>query len=367
MMPFLTKRDIQNNSEELIAKNYSQKSLIKDMTGGSTGSPLVFYYDKKQRDRREAIGLRHNHWAGWEIGDKAGVLWGALKDINKPLKIQDKIRNLFLREGLTLNVYSLTEKKMFDFAKKLIKFKPKIILAYANAIYFFAQFLQANNISGINPEAIVCSAEVLTPESRELIEKVFKCKIFNRYGCREVAMIASECEMHRGMHISADSLYVEFIRDGKAVSNGEMGEIVITDLLNYAMPLIRYKIGDVGMPLAGICECGRSLPLMDNVQGRVTDFIITPEGRIIAGSFALTISNIKGIKQIQFVQEKIDLLKVRIVKNKFYNKESENKLLNNLCKFLGNKLIIQLEFVESIPKEVSGKYRFSISNIFKGF
>ena len=367
-VPPLSKSDIQDNLKELIAKNYSRETLIKDMTGGSTGSPLIFYYDKKQRDSREAVALRHNHWVGWEIGDKVGMLWGSLRDINKPLKMRSKIRKFLLREErLTLNTYSLTEEKMVNFAKKLIKFKPKIIFAYANAIYFFAQFLHTNNISGINPKAIVCSAEVLMPKSRELIEKVFNCRIFNRYGCREVSLIAGECELHKGMHISADSLYVEFIRDGKPVSNGKMGEIVITDLLNYAMPLIRYKIGDVGMPLDGICECGRSLPLMDNVQGRVTDFIITPGGRIISGSFALTISDVKGIKQIQFVQEKVDLLKVRVVKNKFYTKESKNKLLNNLYKFLGNELIIQLEFVENISKEVSGKYRFSISKIFKGF
>jgi len=367
--PILTKTDIQENLKGLVAKNYSEKKLIKDMTGGSTGSPLVFYYDKKRLDSREAATIRHNRWTGWDIGDKVAALWGAARDVNVPQKFHSKIREHLLRKKLLLDASSITEEKMFVFAKKLKKFKPKIILAYANTMYLFARFLKANNISGINPKAIICTAEVLLPENRKFIENVFGCEVFNRYGCREVMMIASECEFHSGMHINTDSLYVEFIRQGKPVGHNEVGEIIITDLLNYSMPLIRYEIGDMGKPLDKICQCGRGLPMMNMAEGRTTDFIISPEGKIVSGVALATyvITNIKGIKQVQFIQEKIDRVKVKLVKNKLYTRESESKLLRNINKFLGTKISFQLEFVDNMPKEISGKYRFTISKISKEF
>ena len=364
-LPPLTKSDVQENLLEMIAENYTKNELVRDTTGGSTGDPLVFYYSKDRRDSRNAAQIRHDRWSFWDIGDRAAYIWGAGGDIHSAKSLKDKFRNILLRRNSPfLNTYAMNENDMYFFAKKIKKFKPKAILGYAQSTTVFAKFLQEHKIFDIHPSAIVSSAEMLLPEDRKLIENVFHCKIFDRYGCREVGIIANECEAHEGLHVNAENLYVEFIREGKPVV-GKSSEILITDLRNYAMPFIRYKIGDVSRLLKKPCPCGRGLPLMDTIEGRVTDFITTPEGKLSSG-VALTlylITNIAGIKQAQLIQEEINQLKVRLVKGKEFTKDSAKKLFDNIVKLVGNKVKIEIQYVNEIPKGPSGKCRFVISKV----
>lgn len=364
-IPPLSKSDIQNHLEELKSKNFLDKDLIRDKTGGSTGSPLVFYYDKDRLYSRQAAAMRHDSWIGWDIGMKMALLWGAVNDLSGFNSIKGKLRNLLLSRKVVLDTSSISEEKLWNFVYELKRHNPRFFLAYANAMVLFAKFVKDNKITGINPAAIITSAEVLTPENRGLIETVFGCKIYNRYGCRELSVIASECSFHTGLHINAENLYVEFVRDGRHAIPGETGEIVITDLLNYGMPLIRYKIGDIGSPIDKICPCGRGLPLMDMVSGRVTDFIVTPDKKLISGVAIATyvITNISGIKQIQFIQDTKERLKIKLVKNSEFTEESLDKLNNNIIKFLGSKIKTEIEYVDNIPVEKSGKYQFSISKV----
>lgn len=368
-IPELTKQDIQENLLTIKAKNYDENLLIKDMTGGSTGEPINFFYTKDRLDSREATTIRHNKWAGWDLGDKGVAIWGAVRDIPPSKLLKSKIRNYLLRTPYYLDASSITDEKMFLFSKKIIKFKPRYIIAYANAIKLFAEFIKNNKISGINPKSIICSAEVLLPEDRNLIEDAFDCKVYNRYGCREFGLIASECNHHKGMHINAEGLYLEFIAGGKHAQSGQTGEIIITDLLNYAMPMIRYKIEDVGSPIEGTCSCGRGLPLMNIVEGRVTEFITIPEGKTISGVALATyvITNVEGIRQAKLIQEEINRLEVIIVKGKNYTENSKNMLIQKLRSFVGDEMQIDLNFKDIIPKEISGKHRFSISRIIPHF
>jgi phenylacetate-CoA ligase len=167
------------------------------------------------------------------------------------------------------------------------------------------------------------------------------------------------------MHINAESVLLEFVRDGRPVGPGEQGDILVTDLLNFGMPLIRYRIEDVGIPADRVCSCGRKLPLIDNVAGRVTDFLIAPDGRRVSGA-SLTIyliANTPGVKQAQIIQESPGALRLRIVKGLEFTDESVAFLRQKTPEFFGHEMEIQLEFVDSIPKEQSGKYRFSICKI----
>lgn len=366
-IPPLSKSDIQNYLDDLKSNAFTDDDLIRDKTGGSTGSPLIFFYNKDRLASRQAAAMRHDNWTTWHIGKKMAVLWGAVSDLSGFNSIKGKIKNLLLSRKIILDTSSITEEKLWDFAHQLKKQNPQFFLAYANSIVLFAKFIKDNNITGIHPSAIITSAEVLTPEDRELIEKVFECKIFNRYGCREFSVIASECSYHTGMHINAENLYLEFVKDGRHVNSGEIGEVVITDLLNYGMPFIRYKIGDMGSPIDKACPCGRGLPLMDMVSGRVTDFIITPDGKMVSGVAIATyvITNISGIKQIQFIQNIKESLKIKLAKNKDFNEDTMRSLYKNIVKFIGDKIKIEVEFVNDIPLEKSGKYRFSISTVAK--
>lgn len=364
-IPPLSKSDIQNYLDNLKSNAFTDNDLIRDKTGGSTGSPLVFFYDKDRLASRTAAAISHDSWTIWHIGKKMALLWGAVNDLSGFNSIKGQIRNLLLNRKIVLDTSSISEEKLWDFVYELKKHNPKFFLAYANSMALFAKFVRDNNITGIHPIAIITSAEVLTPENRELIETVFGCKIYNRYGCREFSVIASECSYHTGMHINAENLYLEFVRDGKHVKPGEIGEVIVTDLLNYGMPFIRYKIGDMGSPIDKVCPCGRGLPLMDMVSGRVTDFIITPDKKLISGVAIATyvITNISGIKQIQFIQDTKEQVKIKLVKNNEFSEESLNKLNSNIIRFLGDKIKIEIEYVDNISLEKSGKYRFSISKV----
>jgi phenylacetate-CoA ligase len=362
-VPILTKEDVQENADEMISSLFDKRLLIRDMTGGSTGSPMVFYYDEDRLDSRVAAAIRHNRWAGWDIGSRAAILWGAPRDMQSSRKLWPRLRNWILDRSMILDASALDDAAMDKFARELQRYRPTVLLAYANTLGLFARYVEANGITGIRPHGIVCSAEVLTDENRKLIEKVFGCPVYNRYGSREFSVIASECEAHRGMHINAENLLVEVLEDEKDAA--APGEIVVTDLRNRAMPLIRYRTRDVGRMLEGVCSCGRGLPLLDLAGGRVTDFLVATNGRKVSGIVIATyvITNIPGVRQVQFRQDEPKALLVNLVKGPAWSDEAQRQLFGKLREFLGADMELRIEFKEEIPREVSGKYRFSISTV----
>jgi phenylacetate-CoA ligase len=206
---------------------------------------------------------------------------------------------------------------------------------------------------------------ILHDWQRRRIESVFGCRVTNRYGCEEVSLIACECSEHRGLHVNADSIVVETVVDGRPARPGEPGSIVITDLSNFAMPLIRYRIGDVAELTDRRCPCGRGLPLLESIQGREADYVVTSDGRMISGislteNFAL---HVPGVAQIQFVQETLERFLFRIVRDSAFGPESERALAALVEKWFGSATQWRCEFVEAIPQEPSGKYRFCISHV----
>ncbi len=365
-IPPLTKQEIQQHLENLKAQNYSNNTLSLNQTGGSTGSPLKFYVDLPRLHSRKASTFRHDRWTGWDIGMKTAVLWGHQRDFLPQQNWKNKIRDDYYERKLFLDTSSISNEKMQDFVKKLLIFKPEIYLAYANSMYLYARYIKENNIEQFNrPQAIITSAEVLTPEQRKTIEEVFECKVFNRYGCRETSVIASECSEHNGMHISAETLYLEFQQNGNDVAVNETGKIIITDLLNYGMPLIRYQIEDAGSPVDGDCACGRTLPRMDISGGRVTDFLVTSDRKVISGA-SMTIyfiAVIDGIAQAQIIQNSVDDLTLRIVKSSYFSEQTEKEIQQKVSEYFGSRMKYSIEYADEILPTASGKYRFSISHI----
>jgi phenylacetate-CoA ligase len=366
-LPVLTKRDLQNNYKEMIARNFNKDSLIEDMTGGSTATPVKYYYDWDRYNSRYAAKLRHNKWANWEIGDKAALLWGSSRDMKEISSFKARLRNYLLNRSISLDTSYFDEESMRTFTMKVLRFKPRIFQAYANSMALFAKYVKKNNIKEIQPKGIITSAEVLHIHDRSLIEETFGCKVFNRYGCREVGTIATECSEHDGMHINAEGIFVEFIN--KNEFEEDLGQIIITDLLNYGMPLIRYQIGDVGKPLYKSCKCGRGLPLIGEINGRILDFIITPKGKMVSlgGVNAYVIAKISGIQQIQFIQDQRDKLKIMVIKGPAFNQNSIETLKRKLFQFMDEKLDIDVEYTDQIPPEASGKFRFCKSSISDDF
>jgi len=366
MLPILTKEIIRNNFEDLYARNFSKADLIPTCTSGSTGSPMNFYIDRRWSACNNAAAYRAWSWAGYNLGDKIAYLWGAPSDISTTSK-HDKIRNYLLRI-IYLDAFSLTDENMAVYVKILSKFRPKIINTYASTIFLFSEYLKKEGIDFIKPRAILTTADMLYLHKRKAIEQIFDCEVFDYYSGRDTSLQAAECPEHIGYHLSIENAVVEFIKENEHVSPGETGKIIITDLCNYAMPFIRYEIGDLGTPSDESCPCGRNLPIMKSLKGRIFDFIITPEGKHLPGEYfhyAIIDHHIHGIKEFQIVQNSINKLTIYIVENPNEKSNDVNRFITLIQKEVGEKVEVELKYTSSIKRTPSGKLRHVISNVNK--
>ncbi len=364
-LPVLEKHDIQDHLESMVADGWPQEDLLLDHTGGSTGAPLAFYSSRERRCWGQAATRRHNGWAGWGIGDRVAYVWGAPRDLparswRSQLVVALSGPQIFLDTG------HIDESRMVAFREALIRFRPEIIQAYARSLALFARFLRSRGLDQPRIQAIVTSAEVLDPADRALIEDVFGCEIFNRYGCREVGVIASECPAHTGLHTASEGLLIEVVRGDDPMPPGESGSILVTDLLNLAMPLIRYRIGDMGAWEEGPCRCGRGLPRLREVAGRVTDFLVGSDGRLVSGVFLATyvVARRPGLGQVQIRQEERGKVLYRIkAGSNFRERDDLEYLAAETRRYLGEGTLVDWEFAADLGPEPSGKYVFSRSEV----
>jgi phenylacetate-CoA ligase len=365
-IPILTKNEINNNFNSLISSEFTKENLIKNSTSGSTGNNLTFFNDKKRLAYTNATKIRNTRWAKLDIGDKQALLWGSPFDIAIQTNILNKILNQLVFRKLLLSSFNLSEENMEKYAQKLLRFKPKIIIGYPSPLYLFARFLQEKKIDEIRPQAIISSAEALYDYQREVIESTFGCKIFNRYGCREFSTIAQECSEHSGMHINAEHIYVECLREnGEITSPNEKGELIITDLDNYAFPFIRYKIEDIGIISDRKCQCGRGLPFLETVEGRTLDITIGNNGRYLGGTFwtLLLRTTVNGIKQFQVIQEELGEIFINLIVDDSFTESEKQKLLKKIYENCGDDMKVNIKIVDNIPLTKSGKHRFIISKV----
>ncbi len=368
-LPPLTKQDVQEHGARLLATNWPRADLIRNQTGGSTGQPIVFYLSRDRKCSRAAATVRHNRWAGWEVGDRAAVIWGAPAD--RPAdNWRSRLRGALLREPLWLDTGALTEETMLGFLAALRQFEPGIIQAYARAAVLFARYLETCGLVPPRPRAIVTSAEVLEAEDRALLERVFGAPVFNRYGCREVSVIASECPAHSGLHVMAEGLYLEIETPDGPAEPGTMGAILVTDLLNRAMPLIRYRIGDLGAWAPGACSCGRSLPRLERVAGRVTDFLVGCAGQLVSGVFLATyvVAQRPSLGQVQIHQDRAGAVTYRVKPGPGFQADADGAYLRAATRrYLGEPADAALEIVAELPRAPSGKFQFSRSSVTPAF
>lgn len=369
-LPVFTKEDVRDRLDSILAKNLPKERLVKTATGGTTGSSFTFYRDIYCHLQRQAIDLVYNRWAGWRIGEKTAILWGAPQDLTGYPAFKQKLKNLLVDRTVTLDFFRVTPKSMQEFAHKLVSFKPKVMYGYSQAIYLFAQYAAQHLPGKIKTRSAVCTAEPLYQSQRKFIEETLGCEVFDRYASREFGLIASECQNHSGYHLIADSVYLEILKEGKPAAKGEIGEIVITDLLNRGMPFIRYRIGDQGAWEEKGCPCGSKLPLLKNLVGRDTDFLVTPEGGVISGVAIMALLTQygarTGIAQMQIIQEAPQELFLKVVKGPKFSSADILHLKTTLHRLFGSQARIEFEFVSEIPKEKSGKFRYTISQVKPG-
>jgi phenylacetate-CoA ligase len=360
-IPVLTKDDIVKNLPDMISDGYSSKTLVRDNTSGSTGKNLTFYTDRNTLDWMTAAVLRHMAWYNIGFGDRRVILWGSLANDSVTQRLYMACRNFLLREQI-ISSYQLDARTMTSTVRLLRRKRPKALIGYVSALNILADFIYRNQIADIEVDAIIPAAETLFDHQRKLFEHVYHGKVFNRYGCHEFTSIAHECSFHSGMHINSENLYVEIIKDGRAAQPGELGEIVITDLENFGMPFIRYRMEDLGVLQKRRCLCGRGLPLLERVEGRIYDLISCPNGTVQTGTFFCKMTrSVEGIREFQVVQHSKEKLRMKLVTDDHFQVDSVAFLRNQIKVYCGDTMDVDFELVDHIEPLKSGKRRYVVS------
>ncbi|HUR55872.1 MAG TPA: phenylacetate--CoA ligase family protein [Gemmataceae bacterium] len=353
--PVVTKTDIRRHERDLLSSAFDASKLLVKRTSGSTGVPLTIRIDEPGKQWKAACTLRSDEWSGWRLGQRVAKVWGNPEYRHFGLK--GRLRNLLLDRAVYLDTLNLNDERIREFVLRVRRHRPGLIFGHAHSLYLLACQLKKTGDTDIRPNGIISTAMLLHDWQRTVIEQVFDCPVTNRYGCEEVSLIASECELHQGLHINSDSLYTEV---------QESGHLLVTDLTNHAMPLIRYKIGDVVVPSGGrVCRCGRGLPLIERVEGREADYVVTPAGNLISGislteNFALLIT---GAAQVQIVQETRQHILIRMVADEAFGDASHRQIAKLVADTFGPTMTYDVELVDAIPQESTGKYRFCISKV----
>ncbi len=359
-IPTLEKSNIREQLEHLCSEAIPQRHRIKNATGGSTGTPLTFYQDRNYWNQRNLSVYYFDRWAGWDFGERQLIIWGALSDVEGHRDRKHQLNN-FWRNHYWLNGFHLTDATMRTTFQQMDKYHPQTILAYPSSLYQFAKYLFDN---GLAPKwdlkGIITSAEMLHLHYRDLAETVFGTKVYNRYGGREVGLIAMECAEGR-MHINCRDLYLEIDSPDPYT---EPGDILITQLNNYAMPFIRYRIGDIGRLSDEVCPCGNQLPILAELLGRSTATFRTRTGALIHGGyFTQQFYNVIGVDQFQLIQENLKHCILKVVINTQWTEAARRYMVKKIQGVLGADAIVTVEFVEEIPLPASGKREFTISNL----
>jgi phenylacetate-CoA ligase len=251
--------------------------------------------------------------------------------------------------------------------QKLQKFNPVLIDGYAESFNFLAQYLSNGNKLFLNPKAVISSAQILPDQSRKIIEDSFHTKVYDKYGSREFSGIAYESGVKNEHLIVAENYIVEVIKNNRTAEPGEIGEVVITDLNNYCLPFIRYKIGDLAIALdsSKVSDCGRGLPMIGRIEGRIQAIIVGSNNSYMPGTFFAHFFKEYPhvIKQYQVIQDKAGEINLKVIKGSRFTKNQMSEITNLLRAHLGDETIINIEYVESIQMVRTGKHQGAISNL----
>ena len=360
----LTRNDIAQHLTELQSHDYDRESLHEAATGGTTDTPVPILRDQESVFEKAAIHLRFNAWAGFLPGDKVFYLWGAQQDYSKNPSWKWRLYDRHLMRRIWAPISILNPTVFESHRIMLNKLRPKIVYAYPTPLALFCEYLRDSRVDFHRPTSAICTAEPLFPQQRKVIEEVLGCRVFEQYGSREFGMIAAECEQHNGMHVNPASAYLEFLPLENSETPG-LCELLITDLCNHGMPLIRYRVNDCVLRGPEKCACGRGYPLVDRIIGRTGDVFQLSNGDRIPG-VAFTNRVLKvcpGLAKTQIIQETLNQFRIRYIPGPTFSMGDLELLRSNLRRFVPDDLVWTFEQVSEIPTERSGKTRFCISRV----
>lgn len=360
ILPILTKHDLRSQTAILTAQGYSgRKSIAK--TSGSTGISVKFSKDRQSSGYGRAAMYRGHRWFGVDIGDREARLWGVPIGVKERMvhRLADYFLNRFRQTS-----FELSDIILENYLMCILKNKPKYLMGYPSMVYQFAHFLKERKIDLRSCFAMVkVTSESLYEYQRTLIADIFQCPVVNEYGAAETGLIGFECPYH-SMHLMPECVIVEEYGEDELLDGNS--ELVVTDLNNYALPIIRYKLGDRGKLSTDACKCGRGLPLIDKIQGRSSDIVYKADRTPVHSSvFSYVLKEVirigGGVRQYKVYQDEIGQLRMEIVKDSGYKQTSEQIIKEIICRKFGNGMRLDISYVNEIQREKSGKLRYFVS------
>jgi phenylacetate-CoA ligase len=355
-LPPLTREEVNANRPELCSRAPGGR-LMPHATGGSSGLPTRFYITPDSYDWRCAASARAYSWSGCRIGEPALYLWGApVGKVSRAQRVKlDAYR--FLRREKMIATFRQTPELWQKTFETALRFRPKYIVGYVSSIEQFARFLLERNLQIPGVKAAIAGAEPVFPATRDLVRLAFRAPLFDTYGSREFMSVAAECEDHDGLHIHAENLFLETEQD----SGRGPSEFLVTDLHNYGMPFIRYRIGDVGTLTNCKCPCGRGLPLIGRIEGRVLEVLRTQDGRKISPIlWRHVLKDVAEVKEFQVQQTSLDEIVLSLVLARPLSENSEALLRHEMAKVFTPATRVAIKPVDAIPRLASGKRRLTV-------
>lgn len=361
-IPILSKEVVKNRPDDFVSSETEKDKLNVIYTSGSTGTPLKIYTTPDTLQLNYAYFTRTLDWAGCALREKS-ITFAGRTIVPTEQKEPPYWRVNPIMNNTLFSSYHISDKTLNSYIRKIENIMPVFIDSYPSAIYTIANYIERNNVEHrINPKAIITSSETLLDHHREIVERVFNCKIFDQYGNAEMAAFISQCELGN-YHVNADYGIVEVIDDtGSPVAVGEPGNLICTGFVNRTMPLIRYRIGDSICMDNNKCDCGRSMPVVKTLLGRTDDIIKTADGRLI-GRLDPIFKGLSGIKETQIVQTTINNIELHIVKDFDYKDEILKTLITQLKSRIGNDIEIEVVFLNSIKRTKAGKFKSVVSKV----
>lgn len=365
-IPILTKKTIRKNHPLLISDDIQKRHWRLNSSGGSTGEPIRVIQDRKY----EIWGKATNNYYYSEILGineqcvKKVILWGSERDIiSGTTSLKTRILNK-LTNTLYLNSFRMTKNDMENYIRIINTYKPKLIRGYAGSLYELCKFAEKYKIQIYSPEIVISSAETLREEMKFTIEEILGTKVYNFYGSREISNLAGECK-NGELHTFKFWNYIEVLdNNGHPVPEGKEGRVVVTNLFNYSMPLIRYDIGDLAIQGSNHCKCGNIQPTLKKIVGRITDHFILENGTIINGEYFTHLFYLKKwVSAFQIIQEDHKYIHILVVPIGQIKRSEQRQIEEQIKLVMGKDCKIRWEYVKKIPKTRNGKYRYTISNI----
>jgi phenylacetate-CoA ligase len=364
-LPVLTKDLIRTNFKPLQSSDIAQRNCRLNTSGGSTGEPVALLQDDEYRNHSAAIGWLSQHLVGCPLGETHVRLWGSERDLESGTRARKSQFFNWLTNTHWMNAFRMSPETMRDFIEALNRLQPRLIVAYAQSSYELARFAEQEQIPVVRQRAMLTSAGTLYPFMREKISEVFGCPVYNLYGSREVSDIAWELPGIKGLWAPPWANFIEIVDDqGLPVPQGTEGNILITCLTNYAMPLVRYWIGDRGALLSRV-ETEEEVQVLSHVSGRTVDVFRRSDRTLIDGEYFTHLLYFRPwVCKFQVVQKSPEHILFKIVSAEAKPGQAElDEIAGRARLAMGAECRVDFAFFEELPALPSGKFRYTISEV----